>query len=36
VPKNGAEAIAPRRPQPEPRLDGRPAFRRQRRRSFRG
>ncbi len=27
VPKHGEEAIAPRRPKPEPRLDGRPSFR---------
>ncbi len=35
VPKHGEEAVAPRRPKPEPRLDGRPAFRRRRRRVFR-
>ncbi|MGA1539761.1 MAG: DEAD/DEAH box helicase [Chthoniobacterales bacterium] len=34
VPKHGEEAVAPRRPKPEPRLDGRPAFRRRRRRVF--
>jgi hypothetical protein len=27
VPKHGAEAMAARRPKPEPRMDGRPAFR---------
>jgi len=32
VPKHGEEAIAPRRPKPEPRLDGRPSFRGPRRR----
>jgi ATP-dependent RNA helicase RhlE len=34
VPKHGQESVAARRPKPEPRLDGRPAFRR-RRRAFR-
>jgi ATP-dependent RNA helicase RhlE len=34
VPKHGEESVAARRPKPEPRLDGRPAFRR-RRRAFR-
>jgi ATP-dependent RNA helicase RhlE len=34
VPKHGEDAVAPRRPKPEPRLDGRPAFRRRRRRVF--
>lgn len=34
VPKQGEEAAPPRRSKPEPRLDGRPAFRRKRR-SFR-
>jgi ATP-dependent RNA helicase RhlE len=32
VPKHGEEAIAPRRPKAEPRLDGRPSFRGPRRR----
>ncbi|MFZ9933642.1 MAG: DEAD/DEAH box helicase [Chthoniobacterales bacterium] len=36
IPKQGAEALAVRRPKPEPRLDGRPAFRRRRRRFGRG
>jgi len=35
VPKHGEEAIAPRRPKPEPRLDGRPNVRRRQRRPFR-
>ena len=35
VPKHGEEALASRRPKPEPRLDGRPAFRRRQRRPFR-
>jgi ATP-dependent RNA helicase RhlE len=35
VPKHGEEAVAARQPKPEPRLDGRPAFRRRRRRPFR-
>ena len=30
VPKHGEEAAAPRRPKPEPRMDGRPSFRRKR------
>lgn len=34
IPKQGAEALAARRPKPEPRLDGRPAFRGPRRRRF--
>jgi ATP-dependent RNA helicase RhlE len=34
VPKQGAEALAARRPKPEPRLDGTPAFRGPRRRRF--
>jgi ATP-dependent RNA helicase RhlE len=32
VPKQGAEALAARRPRPEPRLDGSPAIRRRRQR----
>jgi ATP-dependent RNA helicase RhlE len=36
IPKQGAEALAVRRPKPEPRMDGRPAFRRRRRRFGRG
>ncbi|MBU3664663.1 MAG: DEAD/DEAH box helicase [Chthoniobacterales bacterium] len=32
IPKHGEEALQTRRPKPEPRLDGRPAFRRRRRR----
>ncbi|MFM8790460.1 MAG: helicase-related protein, partial [Chthoniobacterales bacterium] len=34
VPKHGEEVIAARRPKPEPRMDGRPAFRGPRRRRF--
>ena len=35
VPKHGEAVVAARRPKPEPRLDGRPAVRRRRRRPFR-